>query len=516
MTGENAPATPIDLAREADFGLGALAVSPSTREVRRGDWREQLEPRVMQVLVALHQAAGHVVSRDELIARCWEGRVVGDDAINRAIGRLRRLSEADGGASFEIETIARVGYRLGVGKAVPAPQALPASGGNRRWLIRGGAALLAGGAAGGALLLLRRPAPPPANSRLALQLEMAKQAFRDGNPEAGAKSAGLYEAAAKMTPDSATAWGGMALAYAYGGRATPEQADGFRLKAEDAIRHARALDPHEPFSYAAAASLLPLRGQWARREAILRQGLQYHPDHDELLQQLADLLHNVGRSTDAAQCAARANAAATQPDPALVWLSTQIYWCAGRLAEADAIAAVGASLFPRQRSCWFTRVYLKMFTGRCDEALAILNNQDGRPPGQPDKDFDAVTQVATALKTKAGADIDAAIASNLELAHVGAGYAENFVGFAAAMGRLDDAFKVADALYFDRGFKVGGLRFSTVQRTYTAFEDRRTRAIFYPTGKAMQHDPRFARLVGELGLAKYWKEAGVTPDYQRS
>ena len=108
---------PIDLAGEVDFRLGALLVSPSTREVARGELREMLEPRVMQVLVALFQANGRVVSRDELIARCWEGRIVGEDAINRAIGRLRRLSEADGEASFGIETIPRVGYRLTVGRA---------------------------------------------------------------------------------------------------------------------------------------------------------------------------------------------------------------------------------------------------------------------------------------------------------------------------------------------------------------------------------------------------------------
>src|SRR5215475_7332297 len=104
--------SPIDLAREPDFVMGASRVSPSTREIVRGPERELLEPRVTQVLVALFRAHGRVVSRDELIARCWEGRIVGEDAINRAIGRLRRLSEADQGASFEIETIPRVGYRL--------------------------------------------------------------------------------------------------------------------------------------------------------------------------------------------------------------------------------------------------------------------------------------------------------------------------------------------------------------------------------------------------------------------
>lgn len=79
----------------------------------------------MQVLVVLHQAAGRVVSRDDLIARCWEGRIVGEDAINRVIWRLRRLSEADGGASLAIETIPKVGYRLPVPPEKKAPAAAP-------------------------------------------------------------------------------------------------------------------------------------------------------------------------------------------------------------------------------------------------------------------------------------------------------------------------------------------------------------------------------------------------------
>ena len=55
---------PIDLASEADFILGELHVSPSTREVTRGGAGETLEPRVMQVLVVLAQAGGRVISRD--------------------------------------------------------------------------------------------------------------------------------------------------------------------------------------------------------------------------------------------------------------------------------------------------------------------------------------------------------------------------------------------------------------------------------------------------------------------
>lgn len=100
----------IDLAREAEFSLGALRVRPAFREVLAGDQAEVLEPRVMQVLVALARRRGEVVSRDDLIEECWGGRVVGEDAVTRCIARVRRLSEAH--QSFAVETIARVGYRL--------------------------------------------------------------------------------------------------------------------------------------------------------------------------------------------------------------------------------------------------------------------------------------------------------------------------------------------------------------------------------------------------------------------
>ena len=85
----------IDLAHEPGFTLGGIRVRPGLRQlVRDSDGAEEMvEPRVMQVLVALARAKGAIVTRDELIRDCWEGRVVGEDAINRALSRVRRLSE---------------------------------------------------------------------------------------------------------------------------------------------------------------------------------------------------------------------------------------------------------------------------------------------------------------------------------------------------------------------------------------------------------------------------------------
>jgi eukaryotic-like serine/threonine-protein kinase len=101
----------VNLARESDFTLGTLRVRPSAREVLAPDQTvEVLEPRVMQVLVALARRRGDVVSRDDLSEECWGGRVVGEDAITRCVARVRRLAETHG--SFAVETVARVGYRL--------------------------------------------------------------------------------------------------------------------------------------------------------------------------------------------------------------------------------------------------------------------------------------------------------------------------------------------------------------------------------------------------------------------
>lgn len=117
----------IDLAHEHPFQLGNLSIEPGLRQVTvDGGKQEILEPRVMQVLVALARAGGGIVSRDELIRTCWNGTVVGDDAINRPISLLRRLSEEHG--AFRIETIPRVGYRL---VASSAPGEAPARAGLR-------------------------------------------------------------------------------------------------------------------------------------------------------------------------------------------------------------------------------------------------------------------------------------------------------------------------------------------------------------------------------------------------
>jgi DNA-binding winged helix-turn-helix (wHTH) protein/TolB-like protein/tetratricopeptide (TPR) repeat protein len=136
--------TSIDLAHERPFALGGLEVRPAKLEVVAGDRREALEPRVMQVLVALARERGEVVSRDDLIQSCWGGRIVGEDSIQRCIGRLRALARRLG--SFEIETVQRVGYRL----TQPSPAGpTPRRGHRLAWVAAGLAAMALVAAAAG-------------------------------------------------------------------------------------------------------------------------------------------------------------------------------------------------------------------------------------------------------------------------------------------------------------------------------------------------------------------------------
>ena len=117
----------IRLAQEHPVRLGPLQIDPALRRVAHDDGREEfLQPRVMQVLVALIRADGQILSREDLLYSCWSGAVVGEDAIDRVIGRLRRLADGIGEGGFELQTITKVGYRLLLAEPRPErPAAAP-------------------------------------------------------------------------------------------------------------------------------------------------------------------------------------------------------------------------------------------------------------------------------------------------------------------------------------------------------------------------------------------------------
>ena len=85
--------------------LGDFTVDSEAGEIVGPAGREQLDPKVMQVLLVLAQQAGHVVTRQELLEKVWPGVVVGDDVVSREGNRL--AARAAGRASRD----ARCGRR---------------------------------------------------------------------------------------------------------------------------------------------------------------------------------------------------------------------------------------------------------------------------------------------------------------------------------------------------------------------------------------------------------------------
>lgn len=510
---------PIELGRVSEFRVGSLRVDPPLRQaVAEGGSAETVEPRVLQVLVALARARGAVVTRDDLMLSCWEGRVVGDDAINRVIGRLRRLAHDLAGGSFRIETIAKVGYRLieeassaGAGPA-PATSAPPAPDHRRRTLIGVGLGTVA--LSGAAAWLWNRYGVDRVPAEIAPLLDQATIAIQQGSAEGADQAIGLLRRAVAIRPDNADAWGMLAMTYAVAAQSRLEPTrSALRARTEQAIERTDALASGNGYAAVASALLLPQIGHWVEIEGILGDAERRHPDLLPLLLAKAMLLASVGRCREAARLADRA-AQLAAPTPALMQTRVQMLWAAERSEEADRALTDAFSLYPTHFAVWFVRFHLLLFTGRGNEALAHVQHVEGRPIGVPDEDFATLVEIARAMASSARKAVDELTVKLVAQARCGAGYAENAIQYVAMLGRPELAFDIAEAYFYGRGFAVEARRFAPQQRTYTAKGDRRTRFLFFPSTAAMRASPRFGRLMEELGIEAYWRKMQINPDFR--
>jgi len=95
--------------------LGALEVDQQRQHVTRGGFRVKVSGKVYQVLIALIEKQGEIVSREELRLRLWPGessRVNYDANVNTTINKLRQVLGDAHGDPLYIETVPRRGYRL--------------------------------------------------------------------------------------------------------------------------------------------------------------------------------------------------------------------------------------------------------------------------------------------------------------------------------------------------------------------------------------------------------------------
>src|SRR5262249_14656691 len=82
------------------------------RELWQGSELVSLEPQVFDLLLYLIQNRDRVVSKDDLIASVWGGRIVSDSTLDSRINATRKAVGDSGDEQRLIRTIARKGVRF--------------------------------------------------------------------------------------------------------------------------------------------------------------------------------------------------------------------------------------------------------------------------------------------------------------------------------------------------------------------------------------------------------------------
>ncbi len=106
------------------FGFSGHVLDTDRRELLRGSDPIAIEPQVFDLLVYLLQNRHRVVSKDDLIAAVWGGRIVSDSTMTSRINAARKAIGDSGEQQKLIRTLARKGLRF-VGAATIPPEGGP-------------------------------------------------------------------------------------------------------------------------------------------------------------------------------------------------------------------------------------------------------------------------------------------------------------------------------------------------------------------------------------------------------
>ncbi len=112
--------TSVQRTLESEFQVGDWLVQPNLGRITNGARSEKVEPKVMEVLLCLAKQPGATVTREQLLETVWADAFVTEDALHRAISRLRKVFDDDPKNPSFIETISKIGYRL-IAPVTPAP-----------------------------------------------------------------------------------------------------------------------------------------------------------------------------------------------------------------------------------------------------------------------------------------------------------------------------------------------------------------------------------------------------------
>lgn len=117
------------------FIIGEWRVKPKTGclvSTLDGATIRRLEPKQMRVLLTLASRPNRTITRDELVATVWRGRIVAEGSLSVAIHHLRRSLGDDAKLPEYIQTLPGRGYKL---VAKPVPVGRPGTSGRSRVMV---------------------------------------------------------------------------------------------------------------------------------------------------------------------------------------------------------------------------------------------------------------------------------------------------------------------------------------------------------------------------------------------
>jgi DNA-binding winged helix-turn-helix (wHTH) protein/uncharacterized protein HemY len=282
------------------FHFDEFTLDVGERRLLRGTEAVRLSPKAYDVLVALVQQRGRLVTKDELLKRLWPGSFVEEGSLNVYVSALRKALGEDARRPAYIETVARSGYRfIAAVRCDPAeekPEKSFAPSATTRpvevyeLVGRGRSHLLSGSV---------------------FELQAAVDAFRS---------------AIEIDPTYAPAHAGLARARCVQAtfRVVPYQ-EAFTEAKAYALR-ALAMDSASADAQVALGTVLFLsEWDWKAAERSLQRALEINPDHTEALLQYGALQEALGRFDEGLRCKQQALARDPRSPGVLVQIAIS-YW----------------------------------------------------------------------------------------------------------------------------------------------------------------------------------------------
>ena len=314
------------------FHFDEFTLDVRERRLLRGAEVVRVSPKAYDVLVALVQQRGRLVTKDELLKRIWPESFVEEGGLTVHMSALRKALGEDAHRPIYIETVAGSGYRFIAAVRFDSEDEKPfASSAVARpvelyeLVGRGRSHLL---------------------SDSFLELPAAVDAFRS---------------AIEIDPTYAPAHAGLARARCVlaASHAVPHQ-EAFTEAKASALR-ALAMDSASADAQVALGTVLFLsEWDWTAAERSLQRALEINPDHTEALLQYGSLQEALGRLDDGLRSKQQALARDPRSPGVLVQIAIS-YWHQRRYDDALVWAQRAIDVNPKHaQACQFiSYVYLK-------------------------------------------------------------------------------------------------------------------------------------------------------------